>query len=289
MLGRFMRSLRWWGRGRNEFYIRFWGVRGSIACAGPEVRKYGGNTSCVEMCCGGRTLIFDGGTGLRYLGEYLAAKGPRDIDLFLSHTHNDHVVGLPFFKPLFLCGYRIRLWSGHLSDGMTTRDAVNKLMAAPLHPVEPTCFQADIEYCDFRAGDRLEITPDITVDTAPLQHPNGATGYRVNFNGHSACYVTDTEHEPGHMDQHIIRLAESADVMIYDSMYTEEEFANHLGWGHSTWLEGIRLCKAAQVRRFVAFHHDPNHDDAFMDAVAARMKKKKRGSLVAREGLKLRP
>lgn len=272
-----------------DFYVRFWGVRGSIACGGPEVQRYGGNTSCVEVCCGGRLLIFDGGTGLRYLGDRISRDGPQEFDLFLSHTHHDHVVGLPFFKPFFEPGHHIRIWSGHLDTEMTTRDALKTLMTPPLFPIDPASFQATIEYCDFRAGDRLEPAPGVTVDTAPLHHVNGATGFRVNFDGRSVCYVTDTEHDPAQMDAHILKLVEGADIMVYDSTYTDEEFCQCKGWGHSTWEEGMRIAKRAGVRQFVAFHHDPSHDDSFMDKVAADLKKKCQRSVVAREGLVLRP
>ena len=289
MLGKAPQFLKMTGDGQTEFYVRFWGVRGSIACGGPEVQRYGGNTSCVEVCCGDRLLVFDGGTGLRYLGDKLVEAGPREFDLFLSHTHHDHVVGLPFFKPFFQPGFHIRLWSGHLDAEMTTRDALKTLMTPPLFPIDPACFQATIEYRDFRAGDRLEPAPGITVDTAPLHHVNGATGFRVNFDGRSVCYVTDTEHDPAQMDAQILRLVEGADIMVYDAMYTDDEFRQCQGYGHSTWEEGMRIAKRAGVRRFVAFHHDPNHDDAFMDKVAADIRQRCKESLVAREGLVLRP
>jgi phosphoribosyl 1,2-cyclic phosphodiesterase len=277
------------GSGRMEFYVRFWGVRGSIACGGPEVQRYGGNTSCVEVRCGDRLLIFDGGTGLRYLGDKLIEEGPREFDLFLSHTHHDHVVGLPFFKPFLEPGFHIRMWSGHLDTKMTTLDALKTLMTPPLFPIDPASFEATVEYRDFRAGDRLQPAPGITVDTAPLHHVNGATGFRVNFDERSICYVTDTEHDPSRMDPNILRLVEGADIMVYDAMYTDDEFCRCRGFGHSTWEEGMRIAKQAGVRQFVAFHHDPNHDDRFMDKVAAAIKEKCRYSVVAREGLVLRP
>ncbi|MFP4002751.1 MAG: MBL fold metallo-hydrolase [Alphaproteobacteria bacterium] len=274
---------------QTEFYVRFWGVRGSIACGGPEVQRYGGNTSCMEVCCGNHLLVFDGGTGLRYLGEKLARSGPRLIDLFLSHTHHDHVVGLPFFKPFFEKGFHVRMWSGHLDMAMTTHDALKALMTPPLFPIDPASFQANIEYRDFRAGDTLEPAPGITVNTAPLHHVNGATGFRVNYDGRSVCYVTDTEHDPAQMDRNILELVRGADIMVYDSTYTDDEFRQCRGWGHSTWEEGMRIAKRAGVRQFVAFHHDPSHDDTFMDRMASRIREQCRHSIVAREGLVLRP
>ena len=140
-----------------DFTVRFWGVRGSIACSGPRTARYGGNTSCVEMRCGKRLLVFDAGTGLRYLGNTLAgdASLPLDADLFLTHTHFDHVCGLPFFKPFFAPNNRWRLWAGHLAEGMTLRRVLGDFMMAPLFPVPPQVFRARMEYREFKAGETL--------------------------------------------------------------------------------------------------------------------------------------
>jgi phosphoribosyl 1,2-cyclic phosphodiesterase len=122
-----------------------------------------------------------------------------------------------------------------------------------------------------------------------LSHPDLATGYRVDFQGKSICYLTDTEHPAEGHDENILKLIRGADIVIYDSMYTEEEYACRKGWGHSTWQAGAKLCDAAGVKTFVVFHHDPEHDDAFMDKVAADVQQTRPGSIVAREGLVLRP
>ena len=144
-------------------------------------------------------------------------------------------------------------------------------------------------YRDFKAGETLEPRAGVAVRTAPLNHPQGATAYRVEFGGKSICYLTDTEHVPGAPDENILGLIDGADVVIYDSTYTDEEFPAHVNWGHSTWQEGVRLCDAAGAKTFVVFHHDPDHDDEFMDRVAAEVEKMRPGSVVAREGTTLRP
>ena len=178
--------------------MRFWGVRGSIACPGPETARYGGNTACVEMRCGAHVLTFDGGTGLRPHGKALAAEGALDGDVFLTHTHFDHIIGIPFFAPAFDARSRFRIWAGHLMPhGSNVCDVLRLMMRSPLFPVPVEIFKAEIEYCDFGAGEVLTPRPGITVRTAPLDHPDGATGYRVEFAGRSACYVTDTNHVPG--------------------------------------------------------------------------------------------
>ncbi len=273
----------------DNFFVKFWGVRGSIACAGPEVQRYGGNTSCLEIMCGERRLVFDGGTGLRYLGDYIVSQGQSDIDVFLTHSHIDHVVGLPFFSPLFREDTTCRIWSGHLDGDMGTHEAIGGLMNAPLFPVAPEIFRAKVEYMDFEAGDTLEPHSGIVIRTAPLNHPNGAVGYRVEYGGKSIAYVTDTEHREGGLDQAILGLIDKADIFIYDATYTDEEYPASRGYGHSTWQEGVRLADAASAGLYVAFHHDPSHDDDFMDQVARDLSAVRPNSVVAKEGETLTP
>jgi phosphoribosyl 1,2-cyclic phosphodiesterase len=274
-----------------DFTVRFWGVRGSIACSGPRTARYGGNTSSVEVRCAGRMLLFDAGTGLRYLGNSLASAGPAspalDADLFLTHTHFDHVCGLPFFRPFFQPQNRFRLWAGHLAEGMTLRRVLGEFMMSPLFPVPPQVFRARMEYREFKAGETLHPAPHIAVRTATLNHPDGATGYRVEFGGRSLCYLTDTEHVPGAPDRNILALIEGADLVIYDSMYTDSEYDTYVGWGHSTWQEGVRLCRAARAKRLAVFHHDPEHDDDMLDGIAREVEKQLPGSVVAKDGLLL--
>jgi phosphoribosyl 1,2-cyclic phosphodiesterase len=270
-----------------DFTVRFWGVRGSIACSGPRTARYGGNTSSVEVRCGGRMLLFDAGTGLRYLGSSLAAAGPLDADLFLTHTHFDHVCGLPFFRPFFQPQNRFRLWAGHLAEGMTLRRVLGEFMMSPLFPVPPQVFRARMEYREFKAGETLRPEPGIAVRTATLNHPDGATGYRVEYGGRSLCYLTDTEHVPGAPDRNILELIAGADLVIYDSMYTDAEYDTYVGWGHSTWQEGVRLCRAAHAKRLAVFHHDPEHDDDMLDGIAREVAQQLPGSVVARDGLLL--
>ena len=154
-----------------------------------------------------------------------------------------------------------------------------------MFPVPLEAMQAKVTYEDFRVGETLDLYPDVAVRTALLNHPNDATGYRVEYNGLSAVYITDTEHIPGKPDQNILGLIEGADLVIYDSTYTEEEWPAKVGWGHSTWNEGMRLCQAANVKRLAIFHHDPDHDDAFMDGLAEEAEKAWDANFVVREGM----
>ena len=273
----------------DEFLVRFWGVRGSIATPGPATARYGGNTSSLEVRCGGRLLLLDAGTGLRYLGGRLLAEAPLDADLYFTHTHFDHVCGLPFFKPFFQAQNRFRLWAGHLGGGLTLQRVLREFMMAPLFPVPPEVFKASIEYRDFRAGATLTPGSGIQVRSAPLNHPDGAVGYRIECRGKSLCYVTDTEHVPGTPDKNVLGLIQGADIVIYDCMYTDDEYAkSYVGWGHSTWQEAVRLCKPAGVKKLVVFHHDPDHDDDRMDAIGRDVAAAMPGAVVAREGMELK-
>ena len=264
-------------------------MRGSIACPGQQFQRYGGNTSCLEVRCGADTLIFDAGTGLRFLGDELVARGEVNSSIFLTHTHIDHINGLPFFGPLYGAKNRIRFWAGHLLPQMTLHQALAKFMSAPLFPVPPQIFAANVSYHDFQAGETLSPSPKVALRSAPLNHPNNATGYRVDYKGGAICYVTDTEHVEGEPDRNILDLVAGADLMIYDSTYTDEEFPRYRSWGHSTWQEGVRLAERAGVKRLVVFHHDPSHDDDFMDQVAAEAEAARPGTVVAREGMVLTP
>jgi phosphoribosyl 1,2-cyclic phosphodiesterase len=270
--------------------VRFWGVRGSIACPGPLTQRYGGNTSCIEVRCGEELFVFDGGSGLRAFGNELLKNGhPRNFDLFFTHTHLDHCHGLPFFAPCYDARNRIRVWAGHLKPDGYIEGVLGKMMSAPLFPVPIGIFAAKLEFNDFVAGEMIETHPGITLRTGLLNHPQRATGYRIEYKNKAVAYITDTEHELGKPDRGVLKLVEGTDVMIYDCTYTDDEFPAHKNWGHSTWQEGVRLANAAKVKTLVLFHHDPDHDDNFMDRVAAEAAAARPGTIVAHEGLVLRP
>jgi phosphoribosyl 1,2-cyclic phosphodiesterase len=162
-------------------------------------------------------------------------------------------------------------------------------MMSPLFPVPPEIFHARMEYRDFASGETLRPAPGIEVKTVPLNHPDGATGYRIEFGGRSLCYLTDTEHVPGKPDRNVLAIIAGADLVIYDCMYTDEEYPRFKTWGHSTWQEGLRLCRQAGAKRLVVFHHDPDHDDDMLDAIGREVAAALPGSVVAHEGLTLEP
>jgi phosphoribosyl 1,2-cyclic phosphodiesterase len=272
-----------------SFKVKFWGVRGSIACPSAKYVMYGGNTSCVEVACGGRRIVFDCGTGLRNFGHWMMKKGVNKAHILLSHTHWDHINGFPFFSPAFRPDMEFNIMAGHLlGHGQTIREVLAGQMDNPMFfPVPLDAMRSTMNFDDFSAGDTLDLGDGIEVRTALLRHPNDATGYRVNYLGRSFCYVTDTEHTPGQLDENVLGLIEGADVVVYDSTYTDEEFPAKVGWGHSTWQEGIRLCRAAGAKRLAIFHHDPDHEDPFMEQIEAEARLEWKGAFVARENMRL--
>ena len=273
------------------FVIRFWGVRGSIACPLSSHLGYGGNTSCVEVVAGNERIIFDAGTGIRLLGKTLLNDSLSHATLLLSHTHHDHIQGFPFFVPIFKPEYRLRIMAGHLKGNVKgypdLYNALSCQMARPFFPLQLPHLKADITCDEFSAGDSFDLADDLKISTALLNHPDGSVGYRVTYQGHSFVYVTDTEHISGQTDDKVLRLIDGADVVCYDATYTEEEFQPRIGWGHSTWREGVRLAQIAGVKQLVLFHHEPDHDDRIMEDIEDQAKAVWPNVCAAREGFSI--
>jgi phosphoribosyl 1,2-cyclic phosphodiesterase len=274
----------------NRFQIKFWGVRGSIPCPGLETVRYGGNTSCVEMQVNGERLIFDGGTGLRLLGQSLLSQMPLKAHLFFTHSHWDHIQGFPFFTPAFVPGNCFHIYGSTAPNGSTLKQRLHDQMLHPNFPVPLQIMQADLHFYDIEAGEQLQID-EVMLETGKLNHPGEAIGYRVSWGGHCAAYITDTEHFPDHLDEAVLKLAQNVDVLIIDCTYTDEEYYDpkfsKIGWGHSTWQEAVKIAKAAQVKQLVIFHHDPSHNDEFLDRLNEEAILAFPNTILAREGLSL--
>jgi phosphoribosyl 1,2-cyclic phosphodiesterase len=267
--------------------IEFWGVRGSIASPGADTASVGGNTSCVEVRCGDTRIVLDAGTGLRRLGDKLMAemaetKSPLDLHLLLSHFHWDHIQGLPFFVPAYVPTTKLAIW-GAPNGIMSLGETLAHQMMGPVFPVRLDELSAKLDLHEVRQGRPFEIG-DVTVRTAKLNHPGGVHAYRIEHGGHSVVYATDTEHYAV-MDPQLALLARGADVLIYDSQYTEEEYGKKVGWGHSTYVRGCELAQAAGVGKFVLFHHDPSRTDAKVTELEARAQELFASSVAAREGM----
>ncbi|MDG2991841.1 MBL fold metallo-hydrolase [Candidatus Synechococcus calcipolaris G9] len=274
----------------NPLTVRFWGVRGSIPCPGSHTVRYGGNTPCVEIQANGKRLIFDGGTGLRVLGERLMAELPIEAHLFFSHTHWDHIQGFPFFQPAFVPGNEFHIYAVPGQNGQSIERRLNDQMLHPNFPVPLQIMGGDLNFHDLEVGQSLEIG-GVSVANQALNHPGGGVGYRISWQGVSVSYVTDTEHLRAEIHPGAFKLAHQSDVMIYDATYTDEEYdhprQSKVGWGHSTWQEAVKLARAAEVKQLVLFHHDPSHDDDFLDEIGIQARQAFPQTILAREGLVL--
>lgn len=269
------------------FQVHFWGVRGSIPVSGPEYIQYGGNTACIEIRCGDKRLILDGGSGLRPAGKALWRAGVKEVDVFLTHSHYDHVIGLPFFHPLYDPTIKLILWSGHLHGSMTTRQMLGEFMRPPWFPVEADICASNLDCRDFAPGDILSPRDGFLVRTGSLNHPGGCVGYRVEASGRVVALISDTEHIPGKLDPIVLDLIKDADLVIYDTTYVESEMKRFRGFGHSTWEQGVKLCEAANAKRLALFHHDPIRTDAKMEQMERAAQERFRGAFAARDGMTL--
>jgi phosphoribosyl 1,2-cyclic phosphodiesterase len=277
--------------------VRFWGVRGSIPTPGPATVEIGGNTSCVEVRAGGRLLIFDGGTGLRNLGNSLLKQMPIEAWIFFSHVHWDHIQGFPFFTPAFVRGNTFHLHGGRKVSG-TLESALAGQMENPSFPVHLTEMGAKMTFNDLYEGEAMELPAAngegvVRISNARGNHPDGVLAYRVDYGGKAIVYATDTEHYAV-IDPKLKKLATGCDLLIYDSQYTPEEYAGEvgglpkLGWGHSTFEEAVKLAKAANVKQLILYHHDPGQDDAAVREKEKRAKAMFANCMAAYEGLSVR-
>ena len=268
--------------------IKFWGTRGSIPCPGPDTVKYGGNTTCFEILCGSKRIIIDAGTGIRSLGKQimLEEKNLLDADLFFTHTHMDHIQGLPFFAPLYNANSDVRLHAGHLAGDKYDLHGIigTMLMKDPVFPVPSSLIEKACSFNDYKCGQEFDLDGGILIKTGQLNHPNGACGYRIEFEGKIIAVCTDTEHFEDRIDGNVLALAQNADIMVYDAAYTEESYPNFKGWGHSTWQEAIKVADAANVKQTFLFHHEPSHSDEIMDKIAQEVALIKDGVRPAVEG-----
>jgi phosphoribosyl 1,2-cyclic phosphodiesterase len=266
-----------------ELVVRFWGVRGSLATPGASTARYGGNTSCVEVLVGGERLIFDMGSGLRELGEQFADVPGTRATFFISHYHWDHIQGLPFFGPAFLDSKAVLTIYGATRLGKTVRQILSGQMINPYFPISIAEMKAKLIFRSIESGGEVRVG-GATVSAHEMSHPGGSLAYRVQTPNASVVYATDFEHGSD-ADKVLEEFARDADVLIYDATYTDAEYREHRGWGHSTWSRGVRIAKAARVGKLVLFHHLPAHDDDAIDAIVKLARARFPNTDAAAEGL----
>ena len=273
--------------------VRFWGVRGSTPTPQSENLRYGGNTSCVEVRVNGHIYVFDCGTGFRNLGKQLsqehAGNGksghPINAHIFLSHFHWDHIQGIPFFSPL----YNDRDSSFIFHSSSRTRglqQALEEQMADPYFPVNMSDMAAHRQFCTIDEGStQLE---GCTVQSKWLNHPQGCLGFRMETQGKVIVYATDNEPGDPVFDKSVRKLAEGADLLIYDAQYLPEEYAaRKQGWGHSHWREAINVVMESGAKELILFHHDPDHSDSCIDAVVKQAREHYPKVRAASEGMEI--
>ena len=251
--------------------ITCWGSRGSIPVSGPEYLKYGGDTTCLELrTVAGRTLIVDAGTGIRRLGNRLVAEGEVDCDLIFTHAHWDHLMGFPFFKPIYHKSTRLNVYGCPFAQ-----DSVKHVFASPMKPPH-----FPVKYSEIRAHikyhglcDRLVTLAGLEVQPILLSHPNQGIGYRFEENGKAFVFLTDNEltyrHPGGLRREEYCRFAAGADILFHDAEFTAAEYEHTRTWGHSIYLDALELALAAGVKRFGLFHHNQERADAGVDTMVA--------------------
>lgn len=246
-----------------------WGTRGSQPSPGPDTVRYGGNTSCVELeTLPDARVVLDAGTGLRLAGTGLSPK-VRRVDVMLTHLHMDHIQGLGFFSPLFRRDFEVHIW-GPGSATADLRSRLTRYMSPPLFPVRLPELPCDLHLHDLDEGS-VEV-PGFTVQAALVCHPGPTVGYRLEGATGSLAYLPD--HEPMLACRRFadspewcsgLELAAGVDLLVHDAQYTDAEYAQRVGWGHSTLSHALAFARLARVKQFMAFHHDPAHDDDALD------------------------
>jgi phosphoribosyl 1,2-cyclic phosphodiesterase len=274
--------------------VKFWGVRGSIPTPGPKTVRIGGNTSCVEIRCGREIIILDAGTGLRTLGQSLLAEfknQPLKLTLLLTHTHWDHIQGLPFFGPIYHSRCRLRI----LGCEGARKGLVSVLtgqMESTYFPVPFDKLPSNIEIEELKKFD-FKIGP-VRVRVQRANHPGMCVGYRLSTSHGSVAYFPDSEPRPGGEDQEMIKFLDGVNVLILDSQYDTVEYERHAGWGHGCVDDSVELALAAKAKRLCLFHHDPERTDKQVDAFlkhARQLVTQQRAKLkvdAAREGMTIR-
>jgi phosphoribosyl 1,2-cyclic phosphodiesterase len=266
--------------------LRFWGTRGSIPSPGPLTARYGGNTTCFEVRVGERRVIFDAGSGIRQLGLDLLSGGGTYQHIFLTHFHWDHIQGFPFFPPLYRPDIHLMI-VGPKQNNIDVRSLFAGQMGPIYFPVPFSAVAAKMSFDHLNEG--TWDLDGIHLRTLRVRHPSWVIGYRIEVAGRVVCFIPDDEVEgtgydvaPGWRER-LLDFIRGADLLIHDSMYTDEEYPSRLGWGHSTFNQSVRLAEEGEVKRLLFFHHDPERTDVELEGIVNRVRDEAmaRGSTVS--------
>lgn len=263
--------------------VRFWGVRGSIPTPEADRLRYGGNTTCLEIGAPDprEPVIIDCGSGIRGLGDELLNRSVRRIHILLSHYHWDHIQGLPSFAPLFQPEVEIVFYTARTAE--EAHALLSAQMADPYFPVLFGEVGSQIEYRQIECGKAFAIDA-LMVEPVLLCHPQGAVGFRLESEGHVLVHASDHEAGIEEIDAGLVRAARGANLLVMDAQYTPGEYESKIGWGHSSYAHATDAAQAARVQQLLLFHHDPIHDDAFLDQMQAEAQKLFAATAMAREG-----
>jgi phosphoribosyl 1,2-cyclic phosphodiesterase len=243
--------------------IRFWGTRGSIPAPGPSTLEFGGNTTCLEVVLrSGRRIVIDGGTGIRLLGESLKTMvATVRLHLLLTHNHWDHLIGLPFFLPIYREDSEIQIDGWPLAFQALKR-VFDDHMGDGFFPVAFEQLKAHITFVN-KIARHPQVLDDVHIEALPLNHPQGCLGFRFQEEGQTLVFITDNELglDGGYRFPDFVKFAKDADLLIHDAQYLPEEMPAHRGWGHSTYEEAVHLALEAGVKTLLLTHHDPSRTD----------------------------
>ena len=264
-------------------YLKFWGTRGSCPVSGPSFAKYGGNTACLEVRYKDTHLIIDAGTGIRPLGETLLDR-KQEISLFLGHTHWDHIIGFPFFAPLYNEAKSLAIWMPAKTPEYE-HELFERLLAFDVFPVQLDQIQAQIRYCSADPKTPVRIG-SVKLHFHPTFHPGSAYAFKIETPYEMIGYATDNEFLPGYLgsleeipeelllkQKSLIQFFSGCDLLIHEAQYFPEEYVNKIGWGHSSLIHTIALVREAKIPKWLVVHHDPKHTDADLDRLATLAKK----------------
>ena len=271
-----------------DFVVQFWGVRGKVSTPGKQTIRYGGNTSCVEMRVGSKRLVFDGGSGLRVLGNNLLAQMPMAVHIFFTNCHWDSIQGFPFFTPGFIPGNCFHIYGAEASNGASMEQRLSCQMEGPNFPVPLQVMKSELKFYNLTSGDKVSLD-DVTVETIMLNSSHHSMGYRVTWQGRSVVYAIDRSYYSDRIDQNLLHLARQADLLILDApntISTEDALkSSPILWKDELWQTGIATAKAAGVKRIVMSRYNPDYDDDFLDKMEQQLQSVFPNDLLAREGM----